>query len=71
MGVLTKYDQIELIYLPQSIVTYIYLHPVYIVTSNMSVIYGFWILYLDLLDKSSGGITINYNTLKLIVSTLR
>jgi hypothetical protein len=29
MRVLTKYDQIEPIYLPQSIVTYIYLHPVY------------------------------------------
>jgi hypothetical protein len=30
MGVLTKYDKIEPIYLPQSIVTYISLHPVYI-----------------------------------------
>jgi hypothetical protein len=29
MGVLTKYDQIEPIYLPQSVVTYISLHPVY------------------------------------------
>jgi hypothetical protein len=29
MGVLTKYDQIEPIYLPQNIITYIYLHPVY------------------------------------------
>jgi hypothetical protein len=28
IGVLTKYDKIEPIYLPQSIVTYIYLHPV-------------------------------------------
>jgi hypothetical protein len=31
MGVITKYDQIEPIYLPQSLVTYIYLHPVYAV----------------------------------------
>jgi hypothetical protein len=31
MGVLIKYDHIELIYLPQSVVTYIfYMHPVYI-----------------------------------------
>jgi hypothetical protein len=30
MGVLTKYDQTEPIYLPQSAVTYIYLHSVYI-----------------------------------------
>jgi hypothetical protein len=30
MGVLTKCDQIEPIYLPQSVVTYIYLHPVYV-----------------------------------------
>jgi hypothetical protein len=30
MGVLTKYDEIEPIYLPQSVVTYIYLHAVYI-----------------------------------------
>jgi hypothetical protein len=29
MGVLTKYDQTEAICLPQSVVTYIYLHPVY------------------------------------------
>jgi hypothetical protein len=29
MGVLTKYDQIEPIYLPHSVVTYIYLHPAY------------------------------------------
>jgi hypothetical protein len=28
MGVLTKYDRIEPNYLPQSVVTYIYLHPV-------------------------------------------
>jgi hypothetical protein len=28
MGVLTKYDQIENIYLPQRVVTYISLHPV-------------------------------------------
>jgi hypothetical protein len=27
-GVLTKYDQIKPVYLPQSIVTHIYLHPV-------------------------------------------
>jgi hypothetical protein len=33
-----------------------------VLPSNASVICGFWILYLDLLDKSSGGITINYNT---------
>jgi hypothetical protein len=30
MGVITKYDQIELISLPQSVVTYIYLQPVYL-----------------------------------------
>jgi hypothetical protein len=30
MGVLTKYDQIEPIYLPQSVATYISLHPIYI-----------------------------------------
>jgi hypothetical protein len=30
MGVLTKYDQIEPIYLSQSLVTHIYLHSVYI-----------------------------------------
>jgi hypothetical protein len=29
MVVLTKYDHIEAIYLRQSVVTYIYLHPVY------------------------------------------
>jgi hypothetical protein len=29
MGVLTKYDQIEPIYLPQCVITYIYLYPVY------------------------------------------
>jgi hypothetical protein len=29
MGVLTKYDQIEPIYLPQSVVTYIDLYPAY------------------------------------------
>jgi hypothetical protein len=29
MGVLTKYDQIKPIYLPQGVVTYIYLHPEY------------------------------------------
>jgi hypothetical protein len=36
MGVLTKYkyDRIEPIYLPQSVVTYIYLHPVYIHNSK-------------------------------------
>jgi hypothetical protein len=28
MGILKKYDHIEPIYLPQSVVTYIYLHPV-------------------------------------------
>jgi hypothetical protein len=39
--------------------------------SNASVIYGFWSLYLDLLDKSPGGITINDNTLNLTVITLR
>jgi hypothetical protein len=41
----------------------------YLVTRE--IISGFLILYLDLLDKSSGGITINNNTLNLIVSTLR
>jgi hypothetical protein len=30
MGVLKKYDQIEPIYLPQSVVTYISLHLVYL-----------------------------------------
>jgi hypothetical protein len=30
MAVLTKYYQIEPIYLPPSVVTYIYLHPVYL-----------------------------------------
>jgi hypothetical protein len=29
MGVLTKYDHIERIYLPQAAVAYIYLHPVF------------------------------------------
>jgi hypothetical protein len=28
-GVLTKYNQIEPSYLPQSVITYIYLYPVY------------------------------------------
>jgi hypothetical protein len=42
-----------------------------VLPSNASVICGFSILYLDLLDKSSGEITINYNTLNLIVNTLR
>jgi hypothetical protein len=41
-----------------------------VLPSNASVIRGFWILYLGLLDKSSGGITIYYYTLNLIVSTL-
>jgi hypothetical protein len=35
MGVLTKYDQIEPICLPQSVVTYIYLHPVYFSELNV------------------------------------
>jgi hypothetical protein len=39
--------------------------------NNASVISGFWIYYPDLLDKSSGGISINYNTLNLTVITLR
>jgi hypothetical protein len=39
--------------------------------ATRQVICGFRILYLDLLDKSSGGITINYYTLNLIVNTLR
>jgi hypothetical protein len=34
MGVLKKYDQIELIYLTQSAVTCIYLHPVYRIVSQ-------------------------------------
>jgi hypothetical protein len=42
-----------------------------VLSSNMSVISGFWILYPDLLDKLSGRITINYNTLFLTISTLR
>jgi hypothetical protein len=29
LGVLTKYDRTEPIYLPQSVAIYIYLHPVY------------------------------------------
>jgi hypothetical protein len=33
-----------------------------VLPGNASVISGFWILYLDLLDKLFGGITINYNT---------
>jgi hypothetical protein len=41
-----------------------------VLPSNVSVICGFWILYLDLSDKSSGGITINDNTLNLTISTL-
>jgi hypothetical protein len=32
MGVLTKYDQTEPIYVPHSVVTYIYLHPLYVVS---------------------------------------
>jgi hypothetical protein len=35
------------------------------------IICGFWIYYLDLLDKSSGRITINYNTLNVTVIALR
>jgi hypothetical protein len=42
-----------------------------VLPSNRTVISGFWLIYLDLLDKSSGGITINYYTLNLTVSTLR
>jgi hypothetical protein len=42
-----------------------------VLPSNASVICGFWILHLDLFDKSSGGITINHNILNLVVSTLR
>jgi hypothetical protein len=42
----------------------------YLLPSKASVISGFWILDLDLLGKSSGGITINYNTLNLSVITL-
>jgi hypothetical protein len=41
----------------------------YLVTRQ--VICGFRIYYLNLLDKSSSGIAINYNTLILIVITLR
>lgn len=29
MGVLTKYNQIEPIYVPHNVITYIYLYPVY------------------------------------------
>jgi hypothetical protein len=42
-----------------------------VLPGNESVSSGFWIYYLGLLDKSSGGITIKYNTLYLIVITLR
>jgi hypothetical protein len=42
-----------------------------VLPSKASVICGFWILYLDLWDKSSGGIAINYYTLNLTVITLR
>jgi hypothetical protein len=42
-----------------------------VLPSNASVICAFWILYIDLLDKSSGGITINDNTLNLTLITLR
>jgi hypothetical protein len=38
---------------------------------NASVICGFWSLYIDLLDKSSGGITVNYNPLNLTIIILR
>jgi nitrate reductase cytochrome c-type subunit len=34
MGVLTKYDQIDPIYLPQSVVTYIYLHSVHAINTH-------------------------------------
>jgi hypothetical protein len=37
--------------------------------ATRQVICGFWILYLDLLDKSSGGITINYYPLNLTLIT--
>jgi hypothetical protein len=49
MCVLTQYDQIEPIYLPQSIVTCIYLHPADIYHSHM--------LYTGELDelKLAGG----------------
>jgi hypothetical protein len=36
MGVLTKCDQIEPIYLPQSVATYISLHPVYSIDKRKS-----------------------------------
>jgi hypothetical protein len=37
MGVLTKYDQIEPIYLPQKVVIFIYLHSVYCVNTYESI----------------------------------
>jgi hypothetical protein len=45
-----------------------YIVTCYLVTRQ--IICGFWIIYIDLLDKSSRGIY-NYNTLKLTVITLR
>jgi hypothetical protein len=45
MGVLTKYDQIEPIYLLQSVVTFIYLHSVYSIpcTGRFKIIVGVYV----------------------------
>jgi hypothetical protein len=44
MGVLTKYGQIKPVYPPQSIVTYIYLHPVYYITKVNTLLRLSWAL---------------------------
>jgi hypothetical protein len=50
---------------------YMQMYICHMLAGNASVIIGSCIFYLDLLDKSSGGIAINYYTLNLIVNVLR